>query len=499
MKPHRPAPTHPGIFDLDLHHKYLYYRRTKIVATVGPASLDPRILRALIASGLDVVRVNFSHGKAEDHLRTIKAIRKTAAELKKNVAVLGDLCGPKIRVGDFENGSMTLREKSTVTIVTEAVLGRGNLIPSQYKGIVRDAAVGDPILLDDGNLELRITKKLRDTLEAKVIRGGVLRNHKGMNLPETRMRVSALTGKDRADALFCIKGGVDYIALSFVRTVADVRELREHLTRHGAPLLPIIAKIEKPEALSNIEAIVDFADGIMIARGDLGVEIPAKKVPIIQNKLIRIANQHNKPAIVATQMLESMIDHSRPTRAEVTDVAGACMAGADAVMLSGETAVGRYPLETFETMDSILRETEAYQFFSADGNSGKSTVFRGNLLLDAIGVATAQLSRDLMVRSIFVLTRSGTTARIISSDRPSAPILAFTNSPEVARRMQLFWGVCPHVTGKKASPHDCLAEGEALILEKKLAKQGDYVIMISGLRTGTESGGTNSIMMHRVR
>ena len=485
----------PDIFDLDLHHKYLHYRRTKIVATVGPASLSPHNLRALIAKGLDVVRVNFSHGKADDHLRTIRRIRKTAAELNRTVAILGDLCGPKIRVGDFENGSILLKEKTTVTITTEAVTGHGTIIPSQYKGIVKDAAIGDPILLDDGNLELRITKKTKNTLEAKVIRGGGLKNHKGMNLPETTMRVSALTEKDRADALYCIRGGVDYIALSFVRTAADIRALKDHLKRHGAEI-PIIAKIEKPEALTNIEAIVDLADGIMIARGDLGVEVPAKKVPIIQNKLIQIANEHNKPVIVATQMLESMIDHGRPTRAEVTDVAGACMSGADAVMLSGETAVGKYPIETFETMDSILRETEAYQFFSQAGNFGKATIFSGNLLLDAMGVATAQLSRDLKVHSIFVLTITGTTARIISSDRPAAPILAFTHSAQVARRMQLFWGVCPHFIKKAMTPEACLVEGEALIKDKKLAHSGDFVIMISGL--GRKSGGANTIMMHQV-
>jgi pyruvate kinase len=485
-----------NIFDLDLHHKYLYYRRTKIVATVGPASLTPKNLRALIARGLDVVRVNFSHGLAEDHLKTIKAIRKTAAELDKTVAILGDLCGPKIRVGDFENGVVTLRDNTTVTITTEPVLGRGTLIPSQYTGIVSDAAVGDPVLLDDGNLELRITKKLKSTLEAKVIRGGILKNHKGMNLPETKMRVSALTEKDRDDALYCIRGGVDYIALSFVRSAADIQALKDHLKRHGAPHMPIIAKIEKPEALSNIEQIVDLADGIMIARGDLGVEVPAKKVPIIQNKLIQIANAHNKPVIVATQMLESMIDHGRPTRAEVTDVASACMSGADAVMLSGETAVGRFPIETFETMDSILRETEAYQFFSSAGNFGKATIFRDNMLLDAMGVATAQLSRDLKVHCIFVLTITGTTARIISSDRPAAPILAFTHSEQVARRMQLFWGVCPYFIKKPMTPEACLAEGEALVRKKKLAKSGDYMIMISGL--GRKSGGANTIMMHQI-
>ena len=487
--------TPSDIFDLDLHHKYLYFRRTKIVATIGPSSSSPENLRKLIAKGLNVARINFSHGNAEDHLKTIQLIRKISGRLKKPVAILGDLSGPKIRVGEFVNGSITLKEGSVVTITVEQVIGSESLIPSQYKNLVREIVPGHSILLDDGNLELKVVKKYKDRVEAKVIHGGILKNKKGMNLPNTQLRITALTAKDKDDALYCIKGGVDYIALSFVRKPADIMDLRNWLKRHLSDI-PIIAKIEMPEALTNIQSIMELADGIMIARGDLGVELPAKKVPIIQNKLIQIANGMNKPVIVATQMLESMIEHSRPTRAEVTDVAGACLAGADAVMMSAETASGKYPLETFETMDSILRETEAYQFFSQGGRFNKPLQKSANDLLEAIGDATAQLSRDLMVHSIFVLTTSGYTARMVSSDRPAAPIMALTQSETVMRHMQLLWGVYPYLVKKTMSTHEYLTYGERIMKNMRLAKKGDFVIMISGLRDiGAES---TSIMVHKV-
>jgi pyruvate kinase len=493
-KSSKPDPS--DMFDLDLHHKYLFFRRTKIVATIGPASSSSEKLRKLISKGLNVARINFSHGKAEDHLETIRLIRKISEQLKKPVAILGDLCGPKIRVGEFQNGSITLKDGSMVTITTKPVLGSESLIPSQYKNLVREVVPGHSILLDDGNLELKVVRKSRDTVEARVVHGGVLKNKKGMNLPHTELHIAALTEKDRKDVLYCIRGGVDYIALSFVRKPNDIIDLKTWLKRHRSDI-PVIAKIEMPEALTNIRGILDLADGIMVARGDLGVELPAKKVPIIQNKLIQIANTMNKPVIVATQMLESMIDHSRPTRAEVTDVAGACLAGADAVMMSAETASGNYPMEAFETMDSILRETEAYQFFSQGGKFNKPAVDAStNGLLDAIGDAAAQLSRDLMVHCIFVLTASGYSARMVSSDRPAAPIMALTCSKTVARRMHLLWGVYPQLVKKEMSIHECLRYGETVLKNMKLAKKGDFVIMVSGLRDiGAKA---TAIMVHKV-
>lgn len=482
-------------FELDLNHKYLVNRRTKIVASIGPASDSPAMLRRLILNGLNVARINFSHGDPEHHLQVMRRVRKIARELGKTVAVMGDLCGPKIRVGEFKDGAVTLKDGSRVWITTRQVQGTAELIPSQYPGLVREIGVGQPILLDDGNLELRVLRKAGDKVEALVVRGGVLKNRKGMNLPETKLNISALTAKDKRDALYCIKGEVDYIALSFVRQASDILDLRKHLKKNGAEI-PIIAKIEKPEALKNINGIMELVDGIMVARGDLGVELPTKKVPQIQNKLIQLANYHDKPVIVATQMLESMIVNSRPTRAEVSDVAGACMACADAVMLSGETAAGKYPAEAVETMDGILRETEAYQFFSKGGlfrrHAGQTT----STLLDAVGAATAQISRDLMARSIFVLTRSGATARIISSDRPAAPMLALTQSEAVSRRMSLLWGVYPHIVKKNLGIQAYLKQGESMIKKLKLAKPGDYIIMLSGLTDKNPT--TNSVVIHRV-
>jgi|WetSurMetagenome_2_1015567.scaffolds.fasta_scaffold00027_43 pyruvate kinase len=496
MKPASSSKLDPSdAFDLDLHHKYLYFRRTRIVATIGPSSSAPDKLKKLIEGGLDVARINFSHGNAEDHLKTIRLIRSISARLGKPVAILGDLCGPKIRVGEFENGAVTLREGAIVTITARPVMGTATLIPSQYRGIVAESSPGNSILLDDGNLELKVTRKSTDRIEAKVVHGGVLKNHKGMNLPDAKLGVAALTPKDKDDVLYCIKGEVDYIALSFVRKASDVADLKRWLAKNGADI-PVIAKIEMPEALRNITAIMDLADGIMVARGDLGVELPAKKVPIIQNRLIQIANKANKPVIVATQMLESMIEHARPTRAEVTDVASACLAGADAVMMSAETAAGKFPIESFETMNAILRETEAYQFFTRGGRFG--ALFHGRVsdVLDAIGEAAAQLSRDLMVHCVFVRTVSGYTARIVSSDRPAAPIIAFTHSEKVARRMHLLWGVYPYVVKKTLTTQEHLAFGERILREKRLAKRGDYVIMISGLK---DIGSTaTAIMVHRV-
>lgn len=484
-----------SFFDLDLNHKYLFFRRTKIIATIGPATSSPEKIRQLISKGLDVVRINFSHGNPEDHLRTIRTIRQICRKLNKDVAIIGDLCGPKIRVGKFKNNSVRLKTNSIVTITTRPILGDENIINSQYKGLVKEVSIGAAILLDDGNLELRVIKKLSDSIKAKVIRGGELKNNKGMNLPETKLRISALTEKDKRDVKYCIKGEIDYIALSFVRKSEDIIDLKNYLKRHKANI-PIIAKIEKPEALENIARIIELSDGIMIARGDLGVELPTKKVPLIQNKLIQITNQYNKPVIVATQMLESMIEHTRPTRAEVTDVAGACLAGADAVMLSAETATGKYPLETFETMDSILRETEAYQFFSSGGKFKQTVNEEKNDLQTALSLATAQLSADLMVRVIFVITRSGYTARIVSSDRPAAPIIALTQSQNVARKLNLLWGVYPHLSHKEFTLNEYLKYGENLIKKMKLAKKGDFLIMLSGLMDKNIT--TNSIVIHKI-
>lgn len=481
--------------EFNFDYKNLYFRRTKIIATMGPASLSDEILKRLILKGLDVARINFSHGDPKEHLKNITKIRKMAKKLNKTIAILGDLCGPKIRVGKFKNNQILLKENTTLYITTKSILGHEKLIPTQYKGIIKEVKIGDKILLDDGNLELKVIKCHYHKIEAKVIHGGILKNNKGMNLPDSKLHIPALTEKDKRDALYCIKGEVDYIALSFVRTAKDIIDLRHYLNKHNSDI-PIIAKIEKPEALDHMDEIIQVADGIMVARGDLGVEMAAEKVPLIQHQLIKKANQHDKPVIVATQMLESMIEHSRPTRAEVTDVASACLSNADAVMLSGETAVGKYPLETVSMMDSILRQTEAYQFYTYKGRFQKQVFTRKNELLDAISVASAQISRDLMVRCIAALTRSGRTARFISGDKPAAPIIALTHSEKIQRRLKLLWGVVPHLVHKELSINEFIPYAEGLIKSLHLAKRDDYIILLSGITQKNQI--TNSIVIHKI-
>ncbi len=490
------SPDDRNNFSLGLKHKYLFFRRTKIVATIGPASSSAAMIRRLIKKGLNVARINFSHGRAEDHLRTIRLIRKVSAQLGLPVAVLGDLCGPKIRVGAFLNDAVTLREGANVTITVERVLGSETIIPCQYKGFAAEVKAGEHILLDDGNLELRVTGKSRGTVQARVLRGGVLRNNKGMNLPDTRLRVPALTAKDRKDVGYCIEGGVDYIALSFVRRSADIQDLKSLLARRKADI-PVIAKIEKPEALENIDTILDAADGIMIARGDLGVELPAKKVPFVQSTLIEACISRRKPVIVATQMLESMMEHARPTRAEVTDVSAACLLGADAVMLSGETAAGKFPAEAVETMDAILRETESYQFFARKGRFRDAVKHHEEGVQDAVSAAIAQLSRDLMVRCIVAETRTGRTAFVVSSDRPSAPIIALTPSVPVLRRLELLWGVVPNLmAGRRFRVEKSIAFAEKFMMGLKLAKSGDYLLMVRGI--GYKRTDIQSITVHQM-
>ena len=474
----------------------LHFRRTRIVATIGPASSTPEILRSILAAGVDIARVNFSHGNPADHVQLMRRIRTTARKCGRIVSILGDLCGPKIRVGDFKDGSIVLKDGAKVMITSKPILGSAELIPSQYERIAEDTRIGERILLDDGNLELRVTRKVRHAVEALVVHGGMLKNHKGMNLPDSKLNVQALTAKDRKDAVYCVRGEADFIALSFVRSAKDIVDLKKHLKQMNSQI-PVIAKIEKPEALDNIDEILDICDGIMIARGDLGVELPPEKVPIIQSSLIEKANRVYKPVIVATQMLESMIEHPRPTRAEVTDVSMACFADADAVMLSAESASGKFPVLAVKTMDSILREIEAHQYFSSAGLFMDRTGFRRDDLLNALGSATAQISRDLKVRCIAVLTRSGRTAKIVSADRPAAPVFAMTESEQVARRLNILWGVYPRTIPGNLSFRKFVNYSEKIVKELHLANKGDCIILLSGL-SGPGNISTNSITIHRL-
>ncbi|MGK2858737.1 MAG: pyruvate kinase [Thermoanaerobaculia bacterium] len=461
-------------------------RRTKIVATVGPASSSPETLGQLIDAGVNVFRLNMSHGTQDGHRAAYESIRAAAGHRDRPVAILADLCGPKIRCGQFEGGSIELRRNEQVTVTTRDVIGGPGLIPSQYAALASDVTRGNRILLDDGNLELRVESVTGTEIQCTVIDGGRLKDRKGINLPGANVSAPSLTQKDRDDAVFALGLGVDFIALSFVRTADDVRSLRELVTSRGADV-SIIAKIEKPEALDNIDEILDAADGIMVARGDLGVELPAESVPVTQTQLIDLGRVKCKPVIVATQMLESMITNSRPTRAEVSDVANAVMHGTDAVMLSAETASGAHPVKAVEMMDRVARRAEAYLW----SQGAFSTIADHDLpsppipLPDAIGRATAQLSRDLQVRSIFVISRSGTTARFVAAARPAAPLVAISDSAPATRRMNLYWGVEP-ILVEAADFDSARPLARRLALELDLGAPGDHILGVAGFSADPE-------------
>jgi len=467
---------------LDLERVALRYRRTRIIATIGPSTASEEVLGTLVDRGVNVFRLNFSHGDHEGHRKLYETIRKVVSGRGKHRAIFADLCGPKIRVGRFDGGSIELTNDELVTVTVRKVRGEPGLIPSEYAALADDAEVGDRILLDDGNLELRVEAIEGTELTCRVIHGGKLKDRKGMNLPGVNISAPSLTDKDRRDAVFAASLGVEYLALSFVRRGSDVQDLKDLLVEHGYDI-PVIAKIEKPEAIDNIGEILTVADGIMVARGDLGVEMPPEEVPIIQRELVRLAVRVNRPVIVATQMLESMCDNPRPTRAEVSDVAGAAFAGADAVMLSGETASGDYPVEAVETMDRTLRQVEGYQWrhgqFGALVGAHTQTYdgLTGRRREEALSRATALLSRDLSVHGVMVPTRSGRTARMASAQRPGAPVVALTRDPSVCRRLALFWGVTTRlVTDNEMISPPVLAK--RLARDLRIAGPGDHILLM---------------------
>ncbi|MDX1572252.1 MAG: pyruvate kinase, partial [Xanthomonadales bacterium] len=395
-------------------------RRTRIVATLGPASSDASVIAELIAAGANVFRLNMSHGDHASHAAAYETVRSVSEEMQIPVAILADLCGPKIRVGRFRDGGIDLEAGSEVTVTTRDVVGEPGLIPSQYDKLAEDVAVGQRLLLADGLMSLEVLSIEGTEVRCRVIDGGRLTERKGINLPDSEVSAPCLTEKDREDAVFCAGLGVDFMALSFVCRGSDVTELAELLEGEGCRA-GIIAKIERPEAVRRIDEILEVATGIMVARGDLGVELPAERVPATQQYLVDRARQQHRPVIVATQMLESMIDNPRPTRAEVTDVAHSVAMGADAVMLSAETAAGAYPLQAVQTMDRVARETEAYLW-----TTGQFDALRREREAEpprpfgvAVGRATALLSRDLMVRAIFVTSRSGQSAVEVCGERPA--------------------------------------------------------------------------------
>jgi len=456
---------------------------TKIVATVGPASRSPETLEALIRAGVDIFRMNLSHGSHDDHRENYQRIRAAAAAQGEPVAILADLCGPKVRVGQFAGGSIDLHPGEIVVVTTREVIGSPGLIPSQYTALARDVKPGDRILLDDGLLELRVESTDGTDVKCLVQVGGVLKNRKGMNLPGVAVSSPALTEKDREDARFALDLGVDYLALSFVRRVSDVQDLKTLIAEAGHHT-PVIAKIEKPEAMECIDDIIAAADGVMVARGDLGVEMPPEMVPIVQRTLVEHCRLACKPVIVATQMLESMVSSPRPTRAEVSDVSTAVFAGVDAIMLSAETAVGSYPVQAVQMMDRIARQVENTlyldgRFESLTQEDHEKHLPESLAMRLAIARSISQLSRDLKIQAIAVRTQKGQSAMVVSAARPAAPIVALTMSSEVARRLNLYWGVLPRIIDEE---HFAQIRAAAIreTTSMKLAETGHHLLLLSG-------------------
>lgn len=465
---------------IHIHIPELSSRKTKIIATLGPASNSPEIIHNLIKAGVNVFRLNMSHGEHESHRKLYRIIRETAEALHQHITVFADLCGPKIRTGKFKNGSIIINTGDQVVVTTRNIIGEGNLIPCQYRDLADDVIAGDRILMDDGKFELKVIKKEAQDINCLVIYGGELKDHKGINLPGVNVSSPSLTDKDRADALFALDLGVDYLALSFVRKAEDINDLRQLIVSGGYDT-HIIAKIEKPEALVNSQEIISAADAIMIARGDLGVELNPEDVPIAQHQLIRTARAMNKPVIVATQMLESMIENSRPTRAEVTDVSNAVYCSTDAVMLSGETASGHFPVEAVEIMTRVIKQTEAFMKeqdifgkMAHRDNERKPLPFG-----DAVADATAQLCFDLHAKAIVSITSGGMSVVTLSSARPASPLIAISANKWVCQRMNLYWGVIPIHSEEAGHAHpNKLARHHTM--ESKLAKEGDNVIVVRG-------------------
>ena len=458
----------------------LYWRRTKILATLGPATDNEKSIESLIKAGVDVFRLNMSHGTHQQHSDSVKKIRKVSRALNKHTAILMDLCGPKIRVGKFKDGSINIKSREQLVVSCSARIGEPGLIVSQYKNLYKDVKKGDRILLDDGNFELKVIRIKDKNVICEVVYGGELKDNKGMNLPDSSVSTASFTTKDKKDAELAIRAEVDFVALSFVREARDIQSLNRFIKNRGSDI-PVIAKIEKPEAIENIDDILEVSHGIMVARGDLGIELPAQKVPLIQKDLINRARCFNRPVIVATQMLESMISNSRPTRAEVGDVAGAALSSADAVMLSAETATGKYPVKAVRTMDSILREMETHQwkhgYFGEadyDENSISSTNER-----KAISHAATSLCRELRLQGIIVPTRSGSTAIVLSADRPTSPLIGVCSDKRICRRLSLNWGVIPYFIEEKVT-HDWACVCKEISLQSAWLKNGHRVLLVSG-------------------
>src|SRR6266567_2052 len=475
-------------------------RRTKIVCTIGPASNSQEKLEQLMRAGMNVARLNFSHGTHDEHALVIERVRVIAARLGCSIAILQDLQGPKIRTGTLQCCQpVRLLDGAALTVTTRPIVGDAQVVSTTYKQLPEDIKAGDRILLDDGLIELCALGANATDVHCQVVHGGLLKEHKGINLPGVAVSAPALTEKDRDDLRFGLLHDVDYVALSFVRRPEDVLEAKEYIRsfllergeKQAQAAPPLIAKLEKPEAIARLDEILDVVDGVMVARGDLGVEMPLEKVPLIQKRIISRCNDLGLPVITATQMLESMITNPRPTRAEASDVANAILDGTDAVMLSAETAAGAYPVEAVQMMVRIAQETEA-------GNgTARQPQCKRLTQAHAVSHAARALTEEASVQAIVVFTRSGISAHLISKDRPRTPILAYTPSERVYRRLALWWGVWPHHIAMQGTTEELIALVERRLQEDNLIQRGEHVVIMGGMPIASRAR-TNFVKLHRV-
>lgn len=471
-------------------------KKTKIVATMGPASTNSKeVLKEMILNGTNVCRLNFSHGKHDDHLNTIKMVREINSELDVDVALLADLQGPKIRIGEVENNKIELINGSQLIITTVACVGTAEKVYLTYKEFPKDVAVGDLVMLDDGKLRLEVTATNgEDEVTTKVINGGILSSKKGVNLPNTKISLPCLTVKDLRDLDFALEHNVDWIGLSFVRSAKDIDDLRKLITKKNKHS-KIIAKIEKPEAVKDIEAIIRSTDAVMIARGDMGVELPMEQVPNIQKMIIKKSRSFGKPTIVATQMMESMITNFSPTRAEVNDVANAVLDGADAVMLSGETSVGKYPVEVIKAMSKIVCEIENNdEIYHKEEVPERS---EDRFISDSICFNACRLSQRVQATAIITMTFSGYTAYKISSQRPKSHIFVFTENRQILTQLNLVWGVKGYFYDKMGSTDQTIVDCQNFLKDKGLVEKGDYVINVASVPI-EDKGKSNMVKLSQI-
>ncbi|MBD3169179.1 MAG: pyruvate kinase [candidate division Zixibacteria bacterium] len=469
------------------------WSRTKIVATIGPASDKEDVLKKMIQTGMDVVRLNFSHGTIESHSESVKRIKKISQDAGKNVAILQDLPGPKIRLGKMRE-NVVVKRGDLYTFVKRNVVGDEKRASINYTSLFKSDLKEARLLIDDGRVEMRVVKQGKESLECKVVYGGVLKDHKGINIPAVRLKIPSVTKSDYQYLDAGMKMGVDLVALSFVRYPDDIRKVRRYLKRHGYSAF-LISKIEKMEAVDNIDRIIDVSDGIMVARGDLGVEIPLIEVPNIQKMIIAKCNRAGKPVITATQVLESMIGNPSPTRAEAADAANAVYDGTDALMLSGESSVGKYPAGAVKFLNAISRTVE--ESITPDMVAAKRADDIGDEIATNIGLSAVKIAQNTQSKLILTPTRTGRTARLVSRFRPAVPVIALTDDPQVERELHLSFGVIPLMVDRDYVFNVFLIEMKKMVLDLKLANKGDKIVICSG-SPGSEKGETNLLTVEQL-